>query len=414
MTVSIDEGVTESGNVYYYGNHKGTYTFTYTVEKSDLSDIMSVTGNEKVYADNSVKLTVSFGEYDGKVDLSTLVYHYYAADGSRDYGVLPPTDAGNYKVTVTISDGNPSFTASREFDYVITKRTATITLESAYNYTYDPNLTVDVVPEVSNNLTSDSYKIYYRKQGATVETADKPVEAGVYVVRVEIVHSNYTGSATSTVNIAKADLEVTYVPTLDKINYGVKLGSSGISGGQVVSMLTGTAVSGKFVFVDPDNASLPVGSNTVSLRFVPDNSNYNDVYTSALIVVEKAHASLEDLSLTAVYNGKAQYPTFKTDLKLKYSFTQNGYNVDSAIAAGEYVVTVVVDDKNYEGSKQVTFTISKASPVLEESVMPEAGSVEYGRSLGNSYIGGGIRRRTIRVRARRFRELRSLRRHSDG
>ena len=389
VTVSIDEGVTQSGNAYYYGKHKGTYTFEYTVAKRDLSDYMSVTGNEKVYADNSVRLTVSFGEYDGKVDLSTVTYRYYAADGSRDYGVLPPTDAGNYKVTVTISDGNPSFTASREFDYTITKRTATITLESTYNYTYDPNLVVDVVPEVSNNLTSDSYKIYYRKQGATVETADKPVEAGVYVVRVEIVHSNYTGSATSTVNIAKADLEVTYVPTLDKINYGVKLGSSGISGGQVVSMLTGTAVSGKFVFVDPDNASLPVGSNTVSLRFVPDNSNYNDVYTSALIVVEKAHASLEDLSLTAVYNGKAQYPTFKTDLKLKYSFTQNGYNVDSAIAAGEYVVTVVVDDKNYEGSKQVTFTISKASPVLEESVMPVAGSVEYGRSLGNSYIGGG-------------------------
>ena len=389
VTVSIDEGVTESGNVYYYGNHKGTYTFTYTVAKRNLSDVMSVTGNEKVYADNSVRLTVSFGDYDGKVDLSTLVYHYYAADGSRDYGVLPPTDAGNYKVTVSISSANPSFTASREFDYVITKRTATITLESSYNYTYDPNLTVDVVPEVSNNLTSDSYKIYYRKQGATAETSDKPVEAGVYVVRVEIVHANYTGSATSTVNIAKADLEVTYVPTLDKINYGVKLGSSGISGGQVVSMLTGTAVSGKFVFVDPDNASLPVGSNTVSLRFIPDNSNYNDVYTSALIVVEKAHASLEDLSLTAVYNGKAQYPTFKTDLKLKYSFTQNGYNVDSAINAGEYVVTVVVDDKNYEGSKQVTFTISKASPVLEESVMPVAGSVEYGRSLGNSYIGGG-------------------------
>ncbi len=389
VTVSIDEGVTQSGDIYYYGKHKGTYTFTYTVNKRDLSDYMSVTGNEKVYADNSVRLTVSFGEYDGKVDLSTVTYHYYAADGSRDYGVLPPTDAGNYKVTVGISAANPSFTASKEFDYVVTKRTATVTLQSAYNYTYDPNLVVDVVPEVSNNLTSDSYKIYYRKQGATAETSDRPVEAGVYVVRVEIVHANYTGSATSTVNIAKADLEVTYVPTLDKIDYGVKLGSSGISGGQVVSMLTGTAVSGKFEFVEPDNASLPVGSNTVSLRFVPDNSNYNDAYVSALIIVEKAHASLEDLSLTAVYNGKAQYPTFKTDLKLKYSFTRNGYNVDSAIAAGEYVVTVVVDDKNYEGSKQVTFTITKASPVLEESVMPVAGSVEYGRSLGNSYIGGG-------------------------
>lgn len=389
VTVSIDEGVTESDNVYYYGKHKGTYTFTYTVAKRDLSDIMSVTGNEKVYADSSVKLTVSFGEYDDKVDLSTLVYHYYAADGSRDYGVLPPTDAGNYKVTVSISSANPSFTASREFDYTVKRREATVKLESTYNYTYNPDREIDIVPDVSNNLTSDSYKIYYRKQGATVETTDKPVEAGVYAVRVEIIHTNYTGSATATLNIAKADLEVADVPVLDKLSYGVKLGSAGINGGRVTSNLTGAVVSGKFVFVDPDNASLPVGSNTVSLRFIPDNSNYNDVYISAIIVIEKAHAALEDLSLTAVYNGKAQYPTFKTDLKLKYTFTQNGYNVDSAVSAGEYVVTVVVDDSNYEGSKQVTFTIKRASLIVDKSVMPTAGSVEYGRSLGNSYIGGG-------------------------
>ena len=390
VTVVIDEGMTLGADgKYYYGKHKGSYTFEYTVSKRDISEYITVEGNDKVYADNSVRLKASFGEYDGKVNTASVIYRYYSADGSREYGVLPPTDAGNYKVIVSISGDDPSFTASKEFDYFIRRREATVRLEGSYNYTYNPSIPIDIVPEVSNNLTSDSYRIYYRKQGSSVESTDRPVEAGTYTVRVEIIDKNYTGSATATLTIAKADLEVADVPVLDSLQYGVKLGSSGITGGRVTSNLTGALVSGKFEFVDPDNDKLPVGSNTVSLRFVPDNSNYNETYVSVIIVIVKAHAALEDLSLTAVYNGKAQYPTFKTDLKLTYSFTQNGYNVDSAINAGDYLVTVVVNDKNYEGSKQVKFTITRASLIDEESVMPVAGAVEYGKSLSNSHLGGG-------------------------
>ncbi len=386
VVVEEDSYVGEDGRIYY-GSHAGTHTFTYTINKRDISSAMTIHGNETVYAEGSVRLEALFEGY--VVDASTVVYTYYSSDRSISYNQLAPTNAGDYVVEVTLD--NPYFTAQREFPYVVAKSTATITLDANYIYTYAGEgavSPVNIVPIVSNNI-DDSYLTFtYSLVGSNSAQTQAPTNAGTYNVTVSISgHKNIKGSAQTIVTILKASLTVTDTPQIGSITYGSALGNAVITGGRVES--TTGAVEGTFAFQNPAKNDLPVGTQNVVLVFTPVNVNYMTVERTVSIVVNKANIGIEFGSLSAYYTGKPVYPTLTTNVNVQYTFRKDGLNVQNAVEVGIYTVTVTIVDNNYEGVAERSFQVMKARAIEDESVLPTVTPVTYGAVLSSGEIAGG-------------------------
>ncbi len=394
VTIMINEDSYLDGDSTLMGSHSGEYSFTYTVFKRDISDSISVSGNELTYADASVKLSASFEGYD--IESKDIVYTYYSENGATSYGSLPPTDAGNYKVVVSIAKSNPYYTATGEFDYKISKLTATVTFDALYTYSYDPSKKISIVPEVSNNA-GDYVTLMYYPLGSTNGNPDAPVNVGTYRVVATIVgHPNITGRGESSLIITQATSEIRALPSVDSITYGTPLkndavmGGVGINGG-TVEATNGTVISGYFFYATDNSEKIPVGDNTISLIFKPNDANYATATCQVNLKVTQATIGIEISTLGKYYTGSPLYPDVTTDasIKIKYTFKQGIINVTDAVDAGIYTVTAEVVDANYKGSATATFTIYKAKALLDESTLPTGSDVTYGTVLGSSIISGG-------------------------
>ncbi|MBO5776256.1 MAG: hypothetical protein J6R35_02670, partial [Clostridia bacterium] len=388
VTIEIKENqIVGEGGQILFGSHAGSYTFTYTVSKLDLSDLIEVSGNETTYLQPN-RLSVSFGGY--QVEGSTIIYNFYSENYEHSYGAYAPNNAGLYKVVVTIADSNPYYKGSKEFDYVINKMTTNITLQPSYTYTYSPNGTpVNVVPEIENNVTDEYVSIAYALIGSDIFTYETPANAGTYSVVVTVVnHPNIIGSASSIVIIRQATVNITVNPTIGSIGYGEMLNNATISGGLAENNF-GDDILGHFEFENGEKNDLPVGDNSVNVVFIPADANYAKAVAPVNVTIVKGVIGIEFGELAKYYTGKALYPEVLTNVNVSYSFRQDGINVQNAIAAGVYTCTVTVNDKNYTGSAITTFTIYKAKAFAEESTLPIPSGVVYGNVVGTGLLSGG-------------------------
>lgn len=375
-TQTIANGVIEYANVAY----DGVYNFVYTINKLDITDSVTVSGNTKVYGDYSTVVTAFFGEYE--VNKNSVLIYYYSSDLATAYGVVAPQNAGNYKVVVEIANQNKQFTASATFNYVITKRQATVSLNSSYVTTYGTPFSI--APDISNNIGSENYSVTYGGSSTI------PQNVGEYKVVFTINHTNFYGSGTTYLSIRQATLTLDELPTLSSIIYGQELYNSIVTGGKVVYGSSAIEISGVFEFETPNVNTLPAGSNYVSMLFNPDNSNYASILLEVPLLINKGLASIQLVSPTATYDGKDKAPQYITQplngLAVAMIFRQGNRIVDP-VNAGEYRVTITIDDKNYEGTATFTFTILKAVPIYITA--PTASNLSYGQSLEYSSLSGG-------------------------
>ena len=409
VTIAIVEDLVGENGTELNGSHEGEYTFTYVVEKRDLSEYIDAyflnALNERVefsegttYAEY-VDFAVRFASYDEEgniikeyeVDRNTVQFTHYSSTMAYSYGTLPPTDAGNYNVVVSLRD-NPYYVGSKTFAYSILKRVAEISVDAGYYYTYSPVSAVNIVPVVSNNVSSEYVQITYYPTGSNIGTTEKPVNVGSYNVVINIVnHPNMSGSATTLLNISTAPVVIEELPVIkETLKYGTMLKHAGIEGG-VAEATGGEIVSGTFSFMYPETNDLPVGTNNVTLVFTPNNSNYGTTTCLVPITIVKALLNVEFLSLETDYTGSPMYPAISLDenVRVNYTFKLGNLNVQNAINAGVYEVTVNITDSNYEGSTTATFTIHKAKAIEELSTAPALSPVTYGTALKNGTIEGG-------------------------
>ncbi len=388
ITIVIDERTyDELGNVISYGAYDGATTFTYVISRKNISDSISVTNNQKEYASSSGGVVISFGDY--VVDMNTVNVRYESADGNN-LGSVVPSDTGVYKVYVNITTDNKYYSGSAIFDYVVTKRNATVTLLTRYDAQFGTD--VEITPELSNNLGAGDYVVeYYDRDNAIV--VGMPKNAGTYRVVVTIKHKNYQGSATSTLVISQATLVNSELPTLSVIKYGQTLANSTISGGEMrANDSTDEVIAGEFAFVDPTRSDFEVGTNRVEVVFKPHNKNYANFSLMLEIEVTKATASISFADVRYVYNGERQLPIVITspvkNLGVEYTLYKDGLPINEARVAGEYKVKVTIIDDCYVGTTLdlYTFVIEKASLVLEETTLPTAGAIVYEQALNTSVL----------------------------
>ena len=416
VTIAIVEDKVGENGTELNGSHVGEYTFTYVIEKRDLSEHIDAyfrnALNQRVefsagttYAEY-VEFTADFLPFldeegnvicdeDGNpvrpvVDRASIQFMHYSRSMAYSYGTLPPTDAGDYVVVVNVNDAY--YVGSKTYEYSIVKRLAEIQVDAGYYYTYDPNGVVNIVPVVSNNISSEYLQILYKPLGSNVGTTEKPVNVGNYEVVINIVnHPNVMGSATTRLTISSAPVMVEELPVVNtSLKYGTMLKHVGISGG-IVEAVGGARVDGTFAFMYPETDNLPVGANSVQLVFTPYNSNYGTTTCSVTVNVVKALLNVEFTTLERVYTGEALYPGIDIEggIKVNFTFRQGSLNVDRAVEAGVYEVTVNVTDANYEGSTKAVFTIHKATAIESESALPTLSAITYGNAIKTGTIEGG-------------------------
>jgi hypothetical protein len=245
--------------------------------------------------------------------------------------------------------------------FITNRANATVTLDNL-TQTYDgtpKQVTVTTSPVA--NLTCE---VTYNG------TETPPTNAGSYVVVATITNPNYTGSASDTLVISRANQTITFALITDKV-YGdadFTLNATATSSLPVTYTATGncTIVSGNTVHING------TGNCTVTAHQV-GNENYNaapDV--SRTFAVKGAAATVTLSNLNQIYDGTPKNVTVTITVanitsSLSYVVTYNGSET-LPVNAGNYTVLATITDPNYSGSAGGTLVISRATPVFSNLI----------------------------------------------
>ena len=174
-----------------------------------------------------------------------------------------PTNAGTYTVVATITD--PNYEGSTTGTLTISKASATISL-SDLNQTYDGTARVVTTTTAPSGLvTSFTYN----------DNPSAPINAGSFSVVATIIDSNYQGSVTGTLTVAKGSATVTLGNT------------SQIYDGFNRSVLTTTTPPGLSNSTTYDGSSTaPVNAGSYVVVTTVTDPNYEGSTTSTLTVAK--------------------------------------------------------------------------------------------------------------------------------
>lgn len=174
-----------------------------------------------------------------------------------------PNNAGTYTVVATITD--PNYEGSTTSTLTISKASATISLNDL-SQTYDGTARVVTTTTAPSGLvTTFTYN----------NNPSAPINAGYFSVVATIIDSNYQGSVTDTLTVAKASATVTLGNT------------SQIYDGSNRSVLTTTTPPGLSTSTSYDGSSTaPVNAGSYVVMTTVNDPNYEGSTTSTLTVAK--------------------------------------------------------------------------------------------------------------------------------
>ncbi len=307
--------------------------YVVTASSSGRSDTSSVTVTR---ASATVSLANLSQTYDGSTKSVTVT----TTPAGRSVAVLyngsstPPTNAGSYPVTATITD--PNYQGSATGTLVIQKAAATVGL-TGLAATYDGS-----TKSVTVTTTPAGRAVTVLYNGSSTP----PTNAGSYPVSATITDPNYQGSATGTLVIQKAAATV---------------GLTGLAAtydGSTKSVTVTTTPAGRAVTVLYNGSSTPptnAGSYPVSVTIT--DPNYQGSATGTL-VIEKATATLEITGLAATYDGDPKSVTVTTTPSGKSFAILYAGSSAAPTLAGSYPVTATITDPNFQGASSATLVIA--------------------------------------------------------
>ena len=363
----------------------GIYVATATLSENfpnywSISNNLIISISTNILVNPIVNFSNTFQVYDGfqkSVQYSTFPINLFLNifyNGSTNLPIYP----GVYDVVATFQTNDLNlqvFNGSVPNDIftnslTITKATAELALDDL-NQVYNGNpISVKKISEPKNLNTVILYN----------NSTNLPVYPGSYPVLATIVDSNYTGSATGTLIINKADPILTSLPKSTPITYGQNLASSKLFDGVA-------SVPGIFYFLDP--TFIPgAGLNSYTITFVPTNTtNYNIVYDNVNVQVDPAPAVITISNILQIYSGNPlSVSTTITPPNISFSVS---YNDNSALPVnpGTYQVVARVTDPNYYGSTTNTLVIYPQKPTILHQ--PTNQTVARGSSVSFSVLAVG-------------------------
>jgi alpha-tubulin suppressor-like RCC1 family protein len=318
-------------------------------------------------------------------------YSYTCREGTTyASSSTPPTEPGNYSVTVTGTD--PDFTATKTIDFTITKGRPTI-------------LNKPFPSGISYGESLASYPLF---EGTASVPGTFAFENPSAIPNAGDSMHNLVFTPTDTdryepvtvlmeVRVSKAIPALISLPSTTTITYGQQLADSIIADGQMSVpnwwwLTSAPRISGSWAFNTPD-VYAPVGTSTKLATFTPEDSeNYQTLQVYLDVTVAPATPNIltnptatpiaagQTLSSSALDGGAAS---------VEGTFTWENPNTapDTGTTTQNFVFTPN-DTTNYSSTTgTLSIIANKATPTVTSP--PSASAITYGQSLSDSTLDGG-------------------------
>ena len=302
----------------------------------------------------------------------------------------PPTEPGNYSVTVTGTD--PDFAATKTIDFTITKGRPTILGK----------------PFPSGISYGESLASYPLLEGTasvpgtfTFENPCAIPNAGDSMHNLVFTPTDTTRYEPVTVlmevRVSKAIPALISLPSTTTITYGQQLADSIIADGQMSVpnwwwLTSAPRISGSWAFNTPD-VYAPVGTSTKLANFTPEDSeNYQTLQVYLDVTVAPATPSiLTNPTATPIAAGQTLSSSTLDGgaASVEGTFTWENPNTapDTGATTQNFVFTPN-DTTNYSTTTgTLSITANKATPTVTSP--PSASAITYGQSLSDSILDGG-------------------------
>ena len=294
-----------------------THSFTYSASGATITATCSSTVPPCGLTDSKTTLTIAAPEsltYDGTAKAATLTdesnikgsaaISYQKKTGDNTWGgamATAPTDAGTYKASITLGEGEGAATASVE--YTIAPKSVTITGLSAENKTYDGTTTATVTgtAAISGLETGDTVTV----MAGAASFADANVGTGKTVIFSGYSLSgtdagNYTLSgqpASVTVDITKKAVTVTAKAQTVEVDGTI---SQDVSNVELTGALEGHTL-GSVTLTGDTSSVTTTGTITPSAAIIMSGTtdmtgNYDITYENGTLTVTKKQITVSGIT----------------------------------------------------------------------------------------------------------------------
>ncbi len=396
------EGV---GNIMvYYSNEGGsTWTTEKPVEAGDYIVKIEVEETEKyngvTLTDPSWYFTIEKGEQsapvvtgkptstpvtlDGKIDGLTTAMEI-RKDGESEYikytKVTNPDmllEPGIYYVRYAETD---NLYASEETAVVIESAPKQDPVVADFEFSAPSDLTYDATEKEASVYTDEEnigdITIYYSNDGGETWTTDKPVEAGDYIVKIEVEENEFYNG----ISLADDDWNFTIEKgAQEKPDVaGQPTSTPTSSDGKIEGLTTAMEIrkEGETTYSQVTDPDADFEAGTYYVRYVEtDNLNASEDVSVVINQAEKQNRLPEEYEVVIpavedlVYDGETKEVTVDGDGDIEIWYSGDGgetWTTDKPVDAGYYEVKIVVSEDDNYNSAELTdpswnFTIEKGS-----------------------------------------------------
>ncbi len=304
--------------------------------------------------------------------------------------LTPPTEPGNYSVTVTGTD--PDFAATKTIDFTVTRGRPTI-LGKPFPSGISYGESLASYPLFEGNASVPGTFTF--ENPSTIPNAGDSMHNLVFTPadtdRFEPV------TVLMEVRVSKAIPALISLPSTTTITYGQKLADSIIADGQMSVpnwwwLTSAPRISGAWAFNTPDLFA-PVGTSTKLATFTPEDSeNYQTLQVHLDVTVTPATPSiLSSPTATPIAAGQTLRSSSLNGgtASVEGTFTWENPNTapDTGMTIQNFVFTPN-DRTNYSSTTgTLSITADKATPTVTSP--PSASTITYGQALSESTLYGG-------------------------
>ena len=367
--VPVAQGVVsgDTVNLEWRGAEKDAGNYTATVISTGNSNYQIGTNAAFSYVIKPRTVTAVWGQtslvYDGTMQAPVIVdlENAIAAEKSALLAgisvVGAKTDAGSeYRASAVIGNGNYVFdTANPACTFGIAKRGVNLIWSTNTSFTYNGAVQSPTVTGVSNVATGDTASAIL----ATVLYSNRGTNAGDHKVIASLNHNNYTvaENAQRSYTISPKTLTPTWQNVSLSYNGSAQYPRITALSGMVGSD-TGTALLNGISY---SNYGVNAGTHTVKATLT--NGNYTlSISERAYTIAKKSISITWDTTTSLKYDGNVKYyggTTNGYDQYVRFTYWQNGVEVQAPVAVGSYKVQAQVSNSNFvlSGTTSKTFYI---------------------------------------------------------
>ncbi len=271
-----------------------------------------------------------------------------------NFSSFPAIGAGPHNVTATFAGETNLATSTDTKSFTVTPAAATVALTNL-SQTYDgtpKSATVTTTP--SGLSTSVTYN----------GSATAPTNAGSYAVVATITDPNYTGSASGTLVIAKANQTITFAALANK-TFGDPPFTVSATASPSLAVTFAVGATDKCTIAGATVTLTGAGSCTVTASQAGDAELQRRGARRAHASPSRPAAATVTLNgLSQTYDGTPRVVTATTSpTGLTVTITYDG-SATAPTNAGSYAVVGTISDPNYTGSASGTLVVGKADQTI--------------------------------------------------